>query len=432
MTRRVLLLLAGLPSLAAAQPPNSPVLSFEEALKRALDKNLAVSRSREDVAAAEGQRRAMFSLILPKLAANGSFTRNSDEVSFGSGEDARTILPRNDWNLRLTVNQPIFAGLREKKAYDQAKVGLAGARDAVSATEDAALLQVAGDYLAAVYGNVLIEVERANLALAEQRRQHARNLVEAGEATRVELLRAETAIKAAERRVVAARQLREAALGRLRVALVLEGDLAVKEPESVAATAPDEAMLQERAAQLRPEIRQAQHALRVAELEIGKQWGAYLPVVAAEAGYVRQRTTFPKNEFSYAKVQVSVPLFQGSDVSGRVAMARARKRQAEMALDEARRTVREDVHTTVLDLEAARTNATLAREQLATAEEEYQQTFERYREQEATALDVEAAESSLSEARRAVVGGRVELRLAELAAWAAGGSLKSALLQEAR
>ena len=422
----ILLLLSTLAAAPAAPPE---VLTFEQAMKRALESNLAVSRAREEIAAVQGQKSAIFSLVLPKLSADGSFTRNSDEVAFGSGPDARTILPQNDWNFRLTVQQPIFAGLREKKAYDQSKVGLAAARDAVAATEDGALLQVAADYLTAVHGEVLLEVEGRNLALAEQRRTHAQNLFEAGETTRVEVLRADTAIKAAQRRLVAARQLRDAALGRLRVGLVLDGPLAVREPERVIDPPPDEAALQERAALRRPEILQARHALKMAELEIGKQWGAWLPVVSAEAGYVKQKVMFPKDEFSYARVQMSVPIFQGKDVSGRVAHARAKRRQAEMSLDEARRMVREDVHLALLQLEAARTNLALATEQLAAAEEEYKQTFERYRSQEATALDVEAAESSLSESRRAAVSGRVELRLSELKAWAAGGALKSALME---
>jgi outer membrane protein len=431
LTRAVLSILAAATLAPKAAP--AEVLTFDQAMRRALGSNLALSRAREEVAAARGQKSAMFSLILPKLSAAGSATRNSDEVTFGSGADARTILPRNDWNMRLIVQQPIFAGLREKKAYDQAKVGVASAEDTVSATEDETLLRVAADYLAAVQGNVLVDVEQQNLALAQNRRTHARNLVEAGEATRVEVLRAETAIKAAERRVLSARQLRDAALGRLRVALVLDGDIAVQEPESVVAAPPDESVLQERAAHDRPEVRQAQHALSVASLEIGKQQGAYLPIVSAEGGYVRQKVMFPKDEYGYAKVQVSVPLFTGSDVSGRVAAARAKRREAELSLDEARRTVREDVHTTLLDLDAARTNLALAQEQLSAAQEEYQETFERYRSQEATALDVESAESALADARRAVVGGRVELRVAELKAWAAGGSLKSALIaQEAR
>ncbi len=417
---------------AVAAEETAVALTFEQALRRAVDKNLTVARAREEVVAAKATKRAIFSIVLPKITASGSLTRNSEEVAFGSGADARTILPENDWTTRITVQQPIFAGLRDLRAYSQARVGVEGAQDLVAAAEDAALLRVAADYLAAVQGMGLIDVEQQSLELARDRRRHAQNLLEAGETTRVEVLRAETAIKAAERRVIAARQMRNAAIGRLRVGLLLEGDVQVQEPSAPLTPPPDEATLLDRAERERPEARQAAHQLRFAELEVQKEWGAYLPIVTAEAGYVRQKVEFPKDRFGYAALRFTVPLFQGSDVSGRVAAARARRRQAEMALDEARRAVREDVHIAVLDLEAARTSAKLAEEQLAAAEEEHQQTLERYRSQEATALDMEAAETSLADARRAVVSGRLEQRLAELRAWATGGSLKTAVLEGVR
>ena len=81
---------------------------------------------------------------------------------------------------------------------------------------------------------------------------------------------------------------------------------------------------------------------------------------------------------------------------------------------------------------AARANVALVQEQLAAAEEEYKQMFELYRGQEATALDAEASEAALGEARRASVSGRLELRLAELRVWAASGSLQEILSQEVR
>ena len=53
------------------------------------------------------------------------------------------ILPLNDWNLRLTVQQPVFAGLREQRAYQQAKEGVRAAEQGVRATEDRILLRTA-------------------------------------------------------------------------------------------------------------------------------------------------------------------------------------------------------------------------------------------------------------------------------------------------
>ena len=58
--------------------------------------------------------------------------------------------------------------------------------------------------------------------------------------------------------------------------------------------------------------------------------------------------------------------------------------------------------------------------------------FELYRGQEATSLDVQSSESSLSEARRAVVVSRLARLLSELAVYFAAGDLESAVLKEAQ
>ena len=103
-------------------------LTLQEALARALQVNNTVERSRVEVNVAEQNRKQLLSSILPQVNLTGSTIENSKEVSFGSGADARTILPANDWNYRVVLSQPIYAGLREKRAYDQAKIGIVNAR----------------------------------------------------------------------------------------------------------------------------------------------------------------------------------------------------------------------------------------------------------------------------------------------------------------
>jgi outer membrane protein TolC len=93
--------------------------------------------------------------------------------------------------------------------------------------------------------------------------------------------------------------------------------------------------------------------------------------------------------------------------------------------------VREAVELALVDLESFQMNLALAREQLVSAQAEYDQMFELYRAQEATTLDLASAETALAEARRAVVTGTLDLDLARLAVWHAAGSLEDALMPEA-
>jgi len=281
-----------------------------------------------------------------------------------------------------------------------------------------------------VFGDAVMDVERRSVELAGQRRKQAADFLEAGESTRVDVLQADAAVKAAERRLITARQARDRAVGALRVELGLEGEIRVQEPEGSLPPLAPEAELVARALESRPEVRRARSAVRIADLEVQKQRGAYLPVLTADAGYVRQKTTFPRDEYGFAALRLTVPVFQGGEVGARVAAARERLRQAELALEEARRQVKEEVSIALLDLEAASTSLALAEEQLAAAQAQYDQVFDLYRSQEATALDVQSAEIGLADARRGAVTERLQRKLAALRVQFAAGSLKAVVLKE--
>jgi outer membrane protein len=250
----------------------------------------------------------------------------------------------------------------------------------------------------------------------------------------VDVLRALTAIKASERRIAQAQRDREAAAGFLRIDLALDGPLQIDREGIGVPGLPDEAELMARAEQGRADLKQARSALRIAALEVQKQWGAYLPVITADAGYIRQRTTFPADRYGYAALRFSVPLFQGGEVGARVAQARQRERQAQLSYEEVQRTVREDVRRALLDARTAVTELALAEEQLQAAETEYQQVFEQYRNQELTSLDAAASEATLADARRTVAIDRLSRQFAELSVWYAVGGLGSTVrhLKEGR
>jgi len=427
--KRLVMIFAALVPLAAfaqVQPAPATPLTLREALDRALTVNNTIGRSRAEIGAAEANRQYLLSAIMPRIAANGAATRNSTDVSFGSGEDARTILAQNDWNYRIVLSQPIYAGNRERRAYEQAKLGIRNAEEGVEMTEDAVLLRVASNYLAVVEADERIAIERNNIELAQKRRTQAQAFYQAGETTKVDTLRAETAIKAAQRQLALAEQNRENAASRLRADLEIDGNVAVTRPAAIAAHPPDETSLVARANE-RPDVRQAENNQEVAKLEVRKQRGFWLPVVTFEGGWVNQKQNFPVDRYTYGRLNFSVPIFQAGEVQARVAQARERELQAQLSLEDARTAAREDVRRANVDLIAAETSLGLAKEQLAAAEAEYQQEFELYRAQEATSLDVSSSEASLAEARRAVAEETLNRDLAELRVWYAAGALKDAV-----
>src|SRR5216684_651066 len=416
LKRAVLILMLLLP---AAMAEAQTTLTLPEALARALQVNNTIDRSRVDVNVAEENRKQLLSSILPQVNLTGSAIRNTTQVSFGNGADARVVLPENDWNYRVVLSQPVYAGLREKRAYDQAKLGVVNARQGVRETEDAILLRVASNYLGVANADANIIIEQKNIDIAEKRRTQSTAFYQAGEVTKVDVLRAETAIKASQRLLATAQQQREAAESALRADLDLTGDIAVTSSAPTLDALPDEQTLVARAQASRPDIAIAQNNIRVAELEVQKQRGAYLPVVTFDAGYIDQKSAFPASRYGYGAFRFSVPIWQSGQVSAHIASAKDRELQA--------RSLLEDVHKAITDLHAADTTLQLAKEQLAAAEAEYAQVFELYRAQESTSLDLATSEVSLADARRAVASETLNHNLAQLRVWYAAGAIKEAV-----
>jgi outer membrane protein len=419
--------IAVLIALCASSAAAQTRLTFDEALRRALEVNTTVERARQDIGVADANRRFLLSAVLPRIVATGDLTRNSIEQRFGEGDDAIAILPQNDWALRVTLTQPVYAGQRELRAYSQAKIGVENAREGTVATENAILLRVASSYLAVVNADRRVDVERRNIELAQRRREQATAFYDAGEVTRVDVLRAETAMKAAQRLLAAASQQREHAVAQLREDLDLDGEIVVATPEHELPALPSESELVERATTSRPDVDIAENNLRIAELEVKKQRGFWLPTLRFEGGYLQQKTPFPAPTYSYGALRLSVPILQSGEVFARVAGAKSQEKQAALDLQTTKLTAREDVRRALADLETAHTGLQLATEQLAAAQAEYEQAFDLYRAQEATSLDLASSEASLADARRAVAEETLNHDLAELRVWYAAGAMKEAV-----
>ena len=425
MTRAQLiaLILMLIASTAAAA-----TMTFEQALRRALQQNPSIARAQSDVDAAKAQRRLAKTAILPRVDFDVSGTENAQQVSFDLGGSRVDIQPRHDWSSKVVVRQPLYVGGREFKAIEQMGLAVDATAAASDATEESILFRTAADYLSLVEADALIGVEHQNVDVAAARKKQATRMFEAGEFTKVDILRAEAAEKAAARQLAAAAQQRKEAESKLRLDLALEDEIVAVPPRFALPAVPGIEALTTASMASHPDLKRAAAALDIAKLETRKQRGAYRPVIMLNATMARQGTAFPVQDSRSLGVSLHMPLFDSGEIASKVAMAAEREKQAATSADEIRQSIREEIVRSVAALDTARTNYELATEQLAAAEGQYAQIASLYRAQEATSLDIDAAESAMAEARRAVTIGSLQTKLAELRVWFAAGSLKSTLL----
>lgn len=418
----ILWLIAILPSSIAA----AATVELQDALRRAASANPSVTRALADVDLATAHHRLAQSAILPHVAIDASATHNSEEIFFNS----TAIQPRTDWSSRLTLKQTLYAGGRELKAIRQMGLQIDAARAGSRSTEELVVLRTATDYLGVVEADALIEVEKQNVQVAAERRKRAAEMLRVGEVTKVDVLRAEAAQKAAERELAAAQQRRHAAESQLRLDLSVDSDLEVVPPALTFPTLPSSTELAEKANVTHPDLLRSNASVQIARLETRKQFAAWLPTVTANASFNRQKTAFPSDHGGALSISMHLPIFDSGEIASRGAMARESEKQVLASAKEIRQGVREEIDRAVVALETARKSYDLAKEQLAATQGEYDQIAALYKAQEATSLDIDAAESALAEARRFVVTGSLQKQLAELRVWFAAGSLKSILLEE--
>lgn len=389
-------------------------------------------RARAEVGAAQAQRRIAFSAVLPRLDAEASGTLHDREASADLGGATVTLQPREDWAARLVLAQPLYLGGRVSKAIAQADLALDAAKAAEASAAERVLLVTATDYMALVAADARIAVERQNVDLASSRRRSAASLLEAGEATNVDVLRAETAQKAAEQKLEAARQERLEAESRLRLDVVADGAIEVTTPAAPAAPlveVPSVEELTARALVAHPDLTRSADEVGIARLEVGRQRGSRLPSVFLGAAVTRQESSFPSPNPAWVSLSVRLPIYDGGEAAARVAQARRREEEAASADAEARATVREEIRRAVAGLATARKTLELAKEQLSAAEAEHAQVEALYRALEVTSLDIDSAEASLADARRAVVTQTLASQIAGLRVLYAAGSLHSTLLK---
>src|SRR5262249_4940949 len=209
--------------------------------------------------------------------------------------------------------------------------------------------------------------------------------------------------------------------------LDLNGAIVATTPEQPMPAVPAEETLTSKAETVRPDVVLAANNLKIAELEIQKQRGYWLPTVTFDGGWINPKAQLPAPRYSSGALRFTVPILQSGEVEARVANAKAHHLQAKLDLDTAKINAREDVRQAMATLHAAETSLGLAKEQLTAAEAEYAQEFELYRAQEATSLDLATSEQSLADARRAVAEETLNRDVAALRVWYASGAMREAL-----
>jgi outer membrane protein len=371
----------------------SPFAAYAQTRSLTLDEALAAALASHEslqAAALEEQRAEItgfraYSVMGPSVTQSGSYTQEKEGITFppqpgGTSDFNPVVLQHDAWRGVLTVAQPLYThqfwALRSLGRHDleHARAGSRLAREDVAS----AVIQAYYDLLRA---RALSAVAEDTVKLADVEVSQANARVEAGEAVKSEVVRAQSEAARADERVVQSRGAVETASDRLSRLTAIAGPFEVSDPPprplDLASVDPFLALAREN----NPELRQAAAALAAARDEENRLWAALLPTVGFQFDYrlVNHEAFAEKNDFWDAIFAVEIPLLQSGGKSlldwreqrARVGRAEAELRGLQRDVELAVRQAFVNVSTFTAQEAAAERQATLAAETYRLLSEQY-------------------------------------------------------------
>jgi HAE1 family hydrophobic/amphiphilic exporter-1 len=415
-----MLLLAAVLFPPAAVCAQTRVLTLEDALAIAAEKNRDIEKARAYIAWAQGKYVEERAAAYPQLTASVSqgWDRDESQKIYSPMQTERT----ERRSAQIVLTQPLFTWGQVSAAIRAAKVGLQSADEQLRIYRQAAERDVS-----AAFYDVLLAREFRTLALhdLEQKKRHleeARRRHQAGVATDYDVLAAEVSVENARPETIRTENQIRTARERLRFLLAIEnGEVDVTgslKADLVPHRSFEDAFALAR--EKRPDLADLRYRIGVARELVVLAGAQDKPRVDLKGSYgwnyLEQPTVYGDGPSWAVGVQLSYPFFDGFRTRGRVAQAESDLRR--IRIDEARQIdavaleTREAVNAARVSEEIVRSLAgtvTQAERLLAMAEKGYELGVKTRLEVEDAQLNLRQAKGSLSRASRDYLVARVNL-----------------------
>ncbi len=406
------------PQPPAAAQPAGQIITLEQALELAGERNLDLKAAQARLRQADELSVQAWAGYLPQVTATGAYTRNEPSQvlpagTFGDGTPEVTLVAKNQLAGQVEANQVIFSpalwfGIRAaQRGEDVARHTIEGVRRDI-------LFGVAQAYYGVASLKQAVEVSGRLLEIAQRQEKDARVRYDAGTIAKVGLLRAEIDRARAEQDLLRSRNSYESARIALATLLDRPVDFDVASPPEP--SLPEElSQLEELALRDRTDVQAARRSVELQRAARNATYGRYLPNVGAFARYqVQNASGFTGQSDAWAfGLGLSWNILDGGLRESQLREGSAKIVEAEASAASTEARARQEVRQSTLDLESARANAAKAKEQRELAAENQRLVDVSYRAGAATA--VEQADAT-AELRNAEIAFTTESLSAQLAA----------------
>lgn len=384
-------------------------ISLEDAINRGLKQNLGLLLSSQDVGSARGERWKQLSSLLPNLTTSSYVDIsqiNLAEFGFSfkvSNANIPAIVgPFTYFDSRAYVTQSVF-DLKAINNTHSATESVKAAQYTFKDARDLVVLAVGYNYLLAIADEARIETAAAQVNTGQALYNQASDQLKAGTSPAIDALRAQVELQTRQQQLIQAKN--DLAIQKLTLARVIglapgqEFDLTDKSPyEPLEGVTVEDAL--KRAYASRSDYQAALATVSSAEYSRRAAKAGYYPSISTSGDYGLAGTY--SNLFTHGvfdvRATLNIPIFQGGKVQGDVLQADAQLQQARDRLDNLRGQIDADIRTALLNLESSAQQVTVAKSNVALADESLRQSQDRFAAGVTNTVEVVQAQEAVASA----------------------------------
>ena len=382
-------------------------LTLSDAIKMAWRYNLGAIESGQNAQIARGQRLLALSNLLPQVSAGAS--ENFQQVNlatFGFNKFKITGIPNvvgpfSYSSVDGSVSQTLFS-FESIERFRSARTAEQAAQLSYQDILDVVTLTVGNAYLRIIEADSRIKAQQAQVENARALYDRAADQVQAGTAPRIDATRTEVQLHTEEYNLSIVRNnfaVAKLALGRaIGLPLGQQFELADALPYSdITPLSVDDAL--QIAFKSRSDFRSALDSQKAAAQTLSAVKGERYPTVAANGSYGDIGPTFGNSHGDFTfQAGIRVPLFTGGRIKGDIAQAEAELRQRKAEAENIRGQIDQDIRTALLNLNAAKEQVEVAKQNVGLANESLARSKDRFTSGVTDSVEVVQAEQALASA----------------------------------
>jgi len=396
-------------------------LTLDQARQTALNHNLNVAQAQNNIESAQATVLAATGNYLPTLSASASWNRSqTDSKSLYFDERTGTIRPigrevGSSIRTGVDASYTIFDGFSREGTMKRATSDAIASEQTAARTRQDVVFQVESGYLNVLRNEQLVKVSEENLKRDNRQLERITESNRVGASSLADVYRQQSQVASDELNLITAQNNYDKAKADL-IALIgldvseeyviadpsVSTEIDQSELESTSDQYKSFRELSERAFAKRPDYQAATESFNAADAGVTSARSGYLPSISANAGYGLNGNGF--SNLSDTKslnwgISFRWNIFDGFGTNQALQTAQVQRKNADLSLQQTKRSINVELKKALLDLDAARKQYEVSLKGLVSSTQDYRIAEERYNLGAGTLLDLLTANANLVNAQ---------------------------------